>query len=548
MRKKKANELEEEKKIASIKAILLKAGRPDLARLLDTPEKPIKWGELRDLITTTMPTKSTNSETNTVFYNLINTALREVETEMQARSEPLDPSSEVTRETLNRLFSKLIEVIQEIAKELNKISSPLTTGPQRTEYLEVLSSHLYHNLRSAFATRKFLIPKEERWPVADLSGANKKLHASAQLRPNPKEVEPYLSTDELTLWREKMAKHMSTMDDLTADVFDIISAAWLKRAEHPEAMVTVTADEFLQYRGLQPKTSGTGRRGGYKKMQRQEIAHHIAILASTWVTVFTMDVTQENEKGRWQRTKWRGESRAVVVTSQFGQEQKTGNELDVYAWRVRPGDVFAKFLFGPGRQTALLSRRAVEYDPYRQKWEKRLTRYLSWQWRIRQNGGTYLEPISVEKLLETVGENVDTKNPVRTKERLEKALDTLQEDGIITSWQYETAKEETVGQPGWWKEWLDWKIIVEPPQNLMEYYAKIPQLSTKALPSAKPNQMLDLGESLKKARKDQGLTLMQAAEEIGISPSRLSEIENGKKATVSKDTRRKILKWLHEVE
>jgi DNA-binding XRE family transcriptional regulator len=338
------------------------------------------------------------------------------------------------------------------------------------------------------------------------------------------------------------------MDDLTADVFDIISAAWLKRAEHPEAMVTVTADEFLQYRGLQPKTSGTERRGGYREEQRQKIAHHIAILASTWVTVFTMDVTQKNEKGRWQRTKWRGESRAVVVTSQFGQEQKTGDELDVYAWRVRPGDVFAKFLFGPGRQTALLSKRAVEYDPYRQKWEKRLTRYLSWQWRIRQNGGTYLEPISVEKLLEAVGENVDTKNPIRTKERLEKALDTLQEDGIITSWQYETAKEETVGQPGWWKEWLDWKIIVEPPQNLMEYYAKIPQLSTKALPSAKPNQTLDLGESLKKARKDQGLTLMQAAEEIGISPSRLSEIENGKKATVSKDTRRKILKWLHEVE
>jgi hypothetical protein len=40
--------------------------------------------------------------------------------------------------------------------------------------------------------------------------------------------------------------------------------------------------------------------------------------------------------------------------------------MDVERFIFRPGKVFAHFLFGPGRQTALLSAKALHYDPYRQ--------------------------------------------------------------------------------------------------------------------------------------------------------------------------------------
>jgi DNA-binding XRE family transcriptional regulator len=208
--------------------------------------------------------------------------------------------------------------------------------------------------------------------------------------------------------------------------------------------------------------------------------------------------------------------------------------------------VFARFLIGPGRQTALLSTRALEYDPYRQKWEKRLTRYLNWQWRIRQARGNYLDPFSVSTLLdEAVREEVDAKHPVRTKDRLEKALETLQQDGIITGWQYQGDFDEAiVGRSGWWKEWLNWRIAIEPPQKVMDRYAEKILVPLTKKPAALSAAEL-LAEQVKSTRKERGLTQMQAAEEIGIDQATLSRIERGRKRPAP-DTLTKLKSWLDQ--
>ena len=46
----------------------------------------------------------------------------------------------------------------------------------------------------------------------------------------------------------------------------------------------------------------------------------------------------------------------------------------------------------------------------------------------------------MQTLLLTIGEEIDARNPVRTKNRLEKALTTLQEDKVVAAWEY---------APGW---------------------------------------------------------------------------------------------------
>jgi hypothetical protein len=169
-------------------------------------------------------------------------------------------------------------------------------------------------------------------------------------------------------------------------------------------------------------------------------------------------------------TKWRGESKAISLTSRFGQVRADGS-TDAFAWRLRPGDVFAKFLFGPGRQTAMLSQKALNYDPYRQKWEKRLTRYLAWIWRI--SSGRTQEGLLVQTLIAAAGMTIDKNRPSRTRERLEEALDRLQEDRVITAWQYENIDENIANTRGWWRTWADCKILITAPMGLTERYKKI---------------------------------------------------------------------------
>lgn len=419
--------------------------------------------------------------------------------------------------------------------------------------LEVNNAALYHQLRTILAKGKtaFTTPAEGLWPTADLTTRGQTLKAVAQLKPDPVQIEPYLTGTETAAWQERMAQTVMALDDVTADVLDVISAIWIKQAAHPEAMATITADDFLRLRGLRPHKGGAGRRGGYKAEWRREIGRHIAALANTWVKVFEMEVTEEAEGGRGprrRRTTWQGESKAVVVSSRFGQFDLSG-QLDTFAWRARPGDVFARFLFGPGRQTALLSLKALEYDPYRQRWEKRLARYVAWQWRTRRGESARM---TISTLLEAIGETPSRHNPTTTKERLEQALDTLRDDGVIGGWQYEAGADEAiVGGKGWVTLWLAWTATITPPQPITEQYAGIrPPIegTARVLPSPSPTPPagVALGDQVKAARRARGLTQKQAAAQIGITQSWLSRIERG--LAPAEEGHRQIAAWLASPE
>jgi DNA-binding XRE family transcriptional regulator len=437
-----------------------------------------------------------------------------------------------------------LKVLEENVQD-EKISLNYLESNKSPSLLWVGNCLLYHRIREVLSLKHFAIPEEEKWPTAEL--ASGKLSAIVQLRPDPLEVEPYLSNTELRNWQNRMNQDVMIMDDITADLLDVISSVWLKQASHPEAMAIVTADDFLRFRGLKPQKNGEGRRGGYKKEWRKEIAKHMEILANTWISVTSMDVNERvADKKGWQckKAKWHGESKALVITGRFGYATRDG--IDPYAWRVRPGDVFSKFLFKHGWQTALISQKVLEY-PIDQQWEKRLARYLAWQWRNRQSGGAYLVPFNIKTLLNAINKEVTRYNPLRTKERLEKAFDTLQRDKVITGWQYEHANEDIVGKKGWWKEWLIWKVIVEPPQEIIDQYKKIMKPVVKkreVLPMRNQPQAPAFGELIKKTRLKRGLSQMQAAEEIGVTQSTLSRVEIGK--TMDYNTRKLLKKWLDE--
>lgn len=390
-----------------------------------------------------------------------------------------------------------------------------------------------------------------------LSNERQTLQAVAQVKPDYLETEHYLSDIEPLKLQERMAYLVMSMSDLTADVLDIISAKWIEQQlTHPDATIDITADDFLIYRGLQPQKSGTGRRGGFKNEARQQIARQIQILESIWLIVSEMTIYEEFEtkNGKRRRSrKWQGESKVITVSSRVRQVKLDGTSEEPFAWRIRLGECLTQFLIGAGRQTALLSKKALNYDPKKYKWEKRLTRYFSWLWRINSQNQ---KPLTVATIMDNgIMESVDNDNPSRTRTRFENAMERLHSDKVILGWEYEKENEDAIGQRTWTKDWLQWKVIVEPPQPIIDQYAKITDCKTRATKQIKATKQKNVPEDvgvmitgvmLKEKRLHLQLTQLQAAEEIGISRPRISRIESCDSAVITKPELKKLKVWFEK--
>jgi len=357
-------------------------------------------------------------------------------------------------------YFKILDMVLERGKEASPGESDIT---QLGSFISTASSKLYQGFRDKFASGAFDTSKD--WPEATIEG--KDINSKVQLAPD---VGPIVSDNEVIRLQEVMREkviELSKQGDLAADVFDIITSKWLREARNHDSMIDISVDEILEARGLKQKGRGGGVYSGYDDDQRAAVVKHVEILSYAWIQVFEMEVT-EIVKGKRKRTKWRGESKALNVSSRFGQVKLDGR-VDPHLWHIRPGDVFSKFLFGPGRQTALLSCKALEYDYYKQKWEKRLTRYICWQWRIDERQIRR----RVATLIEAIEENINKRFPKRTKDRLEKALDQLQADGVIKSWKYEKFNPGMMSRRGWWKQWQDCIITFTAPQDVLNHYSGV---------------------------------------------------------------------------
>lgn len=270
------------------------------------------------------------------------------------------------------------------------------------------------------------------------------------------------------MWRQQ-----SELSDLDADGLDALCALYLSQARAPDDAAVADVDEILGMRGLKPKRGGQGRRGGYEPEQRAEMLKALSHIQNLWIDIGEVRVYEGGGDGRRQRSSTLKtlQSRPFIITDRMGQVRLDGY-LDVERFIFRPGKAFAAFLFGAGRQTGLLFQRALQYDPVRRKWEKRLTRYTSWQWQAHARNGQFTQRFSVRTLLDAVGEALNERYPAKTRTRLEKALTTMKADGVITTWHYVGKPLDGLNRHGWGAQWLDAEIGIEAPQMIRDYYLR----------------------------------------------------------------------------
>lgn len=445
---------------------------------------------------------------------------------------------------------------QELEKMAGRFNQPLAdlVGPAQEKTnrsnsqvevnLTVLGSLLYQAVREALSKNTFQKLEGSPWPTALLEKGPSR--GQAQLRPAIFESEPLLPGSEIERWSHLMWKQREELSDLDADALDLLSHVWLQQARSPGHYAVGDVDQFLTMRGLKPKQGGEGRRGGYEPEQRAEMLKALSHIQNLWLNMGQLESEpSKTKKTRPPRARSKNhmdannatqevQSKAFIITDRMGQLNLDGY-MDVRRFIFQPGHLFAHYLYGPGRQIALLSARAIQYDPYRQKWEKRLARYLSWQWRNQVGRGDYLRPYQIANLLETIGEEVNHRYPSKTRERLEKALDTLQKDEVITGWQYDRWDEEATGRRGWIEEWMHSTLLIEPPELIKEAYQPLinskldetgPALASSQLHPITP-ETLELVAKLKQRRKALKLSQLQIAERLKIAQSYFSKLENG---------------------
>ncbi|MDP9122926.1 MAG: helix-turn-helix transcriptional regulator, partial [Acidobacteriota bacterium] len=413
------------------------------------------------------------------------------------------------------------------------------TGSSLPDYVVIPSAAHYAALQRAFALNTFEQTGESRFPRAKLDRGGVK--GFAELRPITPEQEYSMAPEEMAALAQTMWQHRGELSDLDADVLDAISASWLNYGPRSSSdRVPIFINDLLRARGVVPKKSGQGRRGGFEFEQRMDLWRCLLHLQDIWLDIADARVVSQDEHGRRTQKTRSLQSRAFVMTDRIGQRRLDGS-MDVEAILVTPGEAFGRFLLGPGRQLALLSSAALRYHPIQQRPEKRLARYLSWQWRVGAQSGDFLRTYKVTTLLQELGLEVKAAHPGWTRDRFERALDQLEQDRLICSWQYgEGWRDENLAQKRWVPVWLETRVVVEAPDVIKTAYHRLDRLEPakpKTLPAAE-----DWASRIKLHREKLEISQMVAAEQIGTSRVYLAQVERGRAPSAALEA--KLRSWL----
>ncbi|MDM5356401.1 helix-turn-helix transcriptional regulator [Peribacillus sp. ACCC06369] len=506
------------------------------------------------------------SQTLKAFFVILDSLVKDYELKFENMEQWVDDYIEEIR-------NFVLPYIQTVEEE-NSPSSPKSNNREvinallNQNFAESGSALLFHKLRETISKNEFDIATEI--PTARI--AERALEATAQVRAE----NDYLmmkSNVAIEQWKNLTSQAITSMDDLTADIFDIVSILWMQQATHKDQMIHFHTDDALNLRRLQGRKEDLdGYQMSYRKKERDDIMKRLAALTTIWIRIEKENLRFINEdQGDFEEI-GQVQFNPLFLVDSVTVAYRGDNPIGIYECSIRPGELLANFLYGSQRSSGLLALKTLEYHPIKQKYHKRLSRYLSWQWRIRQKSADYLRAYLIggdKGLLKVMDLDVNPRYGSRIKEQFEEILDTLQQDGIIKGWSYkENNLEKQIEQERNWfaNTWLKARVQIIPPNEItgMEDYQDLLLIEDQDYDTENLLTMLKgmtdreavatremveekqvSPETINKERIDRGLSILEAAKEMGISHSTLSRYERNlikRPYTVSLD---KMKEWLN---
>ena len=264
------------------------------------------------------------------------------------------------------------------------------------------------------------------------------------------------------LWQQ-----VQQFTDLDIDVLLAMMAPLIK-CQEKDGSACFFAFTFLDYRGVKPmmkqdRPSGHARRAGHRQKDLAEVGKSVERISHLWITI---DQVIEEETGsassrrrRRKRKEYSHRGRLLSIEEAWTQRELNADEPGMeIGWKIRAGSWLKIFLESPNRQVAYLCQKTLQYDPYRQQWEKRLSRYFMFHIRMNAGGSSVVFNREIGKLLKELSLPIEEEKPQRTRDRFEKALTQLVEDRQIDAWH----NKQQVPLPArhWLGTWLEQSITV----------------------------------------------------------------------------------------
>ncbi|CAI8814020.1 hypothetical protein CN568_29455 [Bacillus pseudomycoides] len=483
----------------------------------------------------------------------------------------------------NEIHSEIEHLLTEEFKNDNKPKLSDETVIQAEEnkdetddkdYFEVNNSAIYFKLRDGISKNHF--EEDSNMGVKSYPIETKESNAIAQLSSHRDEDLKLIKDDEASRWNTLVNDVMSNMDDLTADVLDSITIQWLAQAQSPDEFIEFSYEQVLDMCNVPKKKVSKGEY--YRPEDKIKVAKRIAALASIFIYLNddneVVVLNDENENDEEYKVKREVIKRLFVLDSVVLWRHNTTNEyMGIESCRIKPGSFLSSYLYGSNNTTALLSKKALEYNSYRHKYHKRLIRYLTWQWRIRQIYSTLKRPYSIggDKGLLAVMAIPLTWKPSRIREHLENVLTDLERENVISKWEYSsTLDEERVNKKNWFKDyWIDLNITILPPEELIKSMYNLPKKKTLEIEnnnettieySEKTKDIIDMPQSTVSKEPDifdeevvrekilerhniDNISIRELAKEIKISAPTLSRFCNRQTKRLSANAVEKMSKW-----
>lgn len=438
------------------------------------------------------------------------------------------------------------------------------------DYYEVNNSAVYYKLRDGIAKNQF--EEDELSKVLQYPIETKSSNGVAQLSSHKDEDLRLTNIEEAARWNTLVDDVMSNMDDLTADCLDAITIQWINEAKSPDEFIDFSYEQVLEMCNI-PKTVVKNKEY-YRAEDKIKIAKRIAALASIFIYLNddneVVVLNDRDDDGERLELKREVIKRLFVLDSVVLWRHSVTNEyMGIESCRIKPGSFLTNYLYGSNNTTALLSKKALEYNSYRHKYHKRLIRYLTWQWRIRQMYSSLKKPYSIggDKGLLAVMDIPKDWKPNRIREQLENVLMDLENEKVISHWEYsDPLDEQQIGKRNWFKNYYaNLGITILPPEEMLQSMDRvIGKKSIEELQEQLPEvtvvkevkKTVESVEQIEKKIRDQILkvhnekkvSIREIADEISISPSTLSRFCNYKTKRLSKKALEKLTKWCERQE
>ncbi|MEC2467107.1 helix-turn-helix transcriptional regulator, partial [Bacillus cereus] len=450
-----------------------------------------------------------------------------------------------------------------IAKEL-----PLHSEA-KSDYIERSNAGFMYHLSDTIAKNKFTDDQDKNVRIAQLQDKQNSLvvvssHDDGDMK---------LQREELKRWNTLIDSTFLTrvMDDLTADCLDIVTELWVKSAENDKTIVPVHYEQVLDMCNMKQIKNG---KAYYRKEDRLKIMERLTALASIFIYVnedneiVILNEEDPNESLAYKKQRIR---RLFVMDEIIiAKDIDTDKTLGIESMNVTPGSFLSKYLYGSEKLTGLLSKKALEYNSKQQRYHKRLTRYLSWRWRIQQSYQhlTHSYSIGGPKGLLQVMEISTNRKPSLIRQVFEKTLDDLMRDQVIQEWKYspEIDEEKCKGKNWFENYWLKLKVIISPTNELVklqqelitkkskqhaplviEMEEKPPVIEEQPISIVNqepPNSIEFYIEKMNTYKEKNNKSIRELAIEIDISYSTLSRMLSGKRKRLNDDTKNKLDKWI----